>query len=276
MTDTWTWATVTQSSPLRIKVDGDTSALDATTDNLVGSLAVDDRVRVHLHSDGIIVTGLQGGGDVLTIMSGPGNLNEVPYVSNGRFHQSSDSNATAGANYPVPYAGMLEVSSASGFIYQRYTAYAPYSAVYFRAYYTATGWGAWSKQLVEQAWTSWTPTLTGAGWSAGNSSTDGGYKIIDGVAHVWGRITFGTTATFGSGAPTIPLPFTAAPRSNPINMWLFVGGVGIYVLIGRAISSAIYGYQNGGAGFLSAWTSTSPATLASGNYLDFTAIIVVA
>ena len=61
MTDTWTWATVTQATPLRIKVDGDTSALDATTDNLVGSLAVFDRVRVHLHSDGIIVTGLQGG-----------------------------------------------------------------------------------------------------------------------------------------------------------------------------------------------------------------------
>ena len=62
MTDTWTWATVTQASPLRIKVDGDTTPLDATTDNLVGSLADGDRVRVHLHSDGIIVTGLQGGG----------------------------------------------------------------------------------------------------------------------------------------------------------------------------------------------------------------------
>ena len=61
MTDTWTWATVTQASPLRIKVDGDTTALDATTDDLVGSLAVLYRVRVHLHSDGIIVTGLQGG-----------------------------------------------------------------------------------------------------------------------------------------------------------------------------------------------------------------------
>ena len=61
MTDTWTWATVTQATPLRIKVDGDTTALDATTDNLVGSLAVDDRVRVHLHADGIIVTGAQGG-----------------------------------------------------------------------------------------------------------------------------------------------------------------------------------------------------------------------
>jgi len=63
MTGTWTWATVTQATPLRIKVDGDTTQLDATTDNLVGSLAVDDRVRVHLHSDGIIVTGVQGGGN---------------------------------------------------------------------------------------------------------------------------------------------------------------------------------------------------------------------
>ena len=61
MTDTWTWATVTQATPLRIKVDGDTAALDATTGDLVGSLAVDDRVRFHLHADGIIVTGLQGG-----------------------------------------------------------------------------------------------------------------------------------------------------------------------------------------------------------------------
>ena len=61
MTDTWKWANVTQASPLRIKVEGEASELDATTDNLVGSLAVDDRVRVHLHSDGIIVTGLQGG-----------------------------------------------------------------------------------------------------------------------------------------------------------------------------------------------------------------------
>ena len=63
MADTWTWATVTQATPLRIKVDGDTTPLDATTDDLVGSLAVDDRVRVHLHSDGIIVTGIQGGGN---------------------------------------------------------------------------------------------------------------------------------------------------------------------------------------------------------------------
>jgi len=79
MTDTWTWATVTQATPLRIKVDGDTTALDATTDDLVGSLAVDDRVRVHLHSDGIIVTGIQGGNSVAQDSNGNVELN-------GRFH----------------------------------------------------------------------------------------------------------------------------------------------------------------------------------------------
>ena len=90
MTDTWTWATVTQATPLRIKVDGDTSALDATTDNLVGSLAVDDRVRVHLHADGIIVTGLQGGGtaeataataNTLALRNGSGQLKAADGVA---------------------------------------------------------------------------------------------------------------------------------------------------------------------------------------------------
>ena len=74
MTDTWTWATVTQASPLRIKVDGDTTPLDATTDDLVGSLAVDDRVRVHLHADGIIVTGIQGGGTPEATAATPNTL----------------------------------------------------------------------------------------------------------------------------------------------------------------------------------------------------------
>jgi len=85
MTDTWTWATVTQATPLRIKVDGDTTALDATTDNLVGSLAVDDRVRVHLHSDGIIVTGIQGGGN----RSNPNLLINSNFAVNQRAYVSA-------------------------------------------------------------------------------------------------------------------------------------------------------------------------------------------
>jgi len=94
MTDTWTWATVTQASPLRIKVDGDTTPLDATTDNLVGSLAEGDRVRVHLHSDGIIVTGIQGGGN----RSNPNLLINSDFMVNQR-DAVSGASLTSGAYF---------------------------------------------------------------------------------------------------------------------------------------------------------------------------------
>ena len=44
----WSWATVTDDSPLRIKLDGESTALDVTPDTLVASLAVSDRVWVQL------------------------------------------------------------------------------------------------------------------------------------------------------------------------------------------------------------------------------------
>ena len=94
MTGTWTWATVTQATPLRIKVDGDTTPLDATTDDLVGSLAVDDRVRVHLHADGIIVTGIQGGGS----RSNP-NL-----LINSNFMVNQEGNTSGASVAPGAYA----------------------------------------------------------------------------------------------------------------------------------------------------------------------------
>lgn len=48
--DLWVWATVTQTSPLRIVLDGETQALDGSPDTLVdpATLSVGVRVRVHL------------------------------------------------------------------------------------------------------------------------------------------------------------------------------------------------------------------------------------
>ena len=125
MAGTWTWATVTQASPLRIKVDGDTTPLDATTDNLVGSLAVDDRVRVHLHADGIIVTGLQGGvvgtteatsatANTLALRDGDGQLKAADGVA-------ADDVATVG-QMSAGDTGWLDVTFASGYS----TAYASF------------------------------------------------------------------------------------------------------------------------------------------------------
>lgn len=44
----WSWATVTQASPLRVKLDGEDDPLDITPDSLVGGLAVGQRVWVQL------------------------------------------------------------------------------------------------------------------------------------------------------------------------------------------------------------------------------------
>lgn len=44
----WSWATVTDDSPLRVQLDGEDAALDITPDTLVGGLGVGTRVWVQL------------------------------------------------------------------------------------------------------------------------------------------------------------------------------------------------------------------------------------
>ena len=113
MTDTWTWATVTQASPLRIKVDGDAAELNATTDDLVGSLAVDDRVRVHLHADGIIVVGrMEGLGPIAQF--GAYNIAPTvdPFLSVGNSGSQSTLHITSSAGFSGPY--LIGVGNDSG------------------------------------------------------------------------------------------------------------------------------------------------------------------
>jgi microcystin-dependent protein len=57
------WGTVTGVSPLRVRLDGDTSAVPVTPDSLVDplTLAVNDRVRVELSNNRLIVHGVHSG-----------------------------------------------------------------------------------------------------------------------------------------------------------------------------------------------------------------------
>jgi hypothetical protein len=75
----------------------------------------------------------------------PSGANLNNYTSDGYYHQNSNSNAAAGSNYPVDYAGMLEVTSDGNMVYQRYTVYNSTHDVYVRTYYNGT-WYSWSKQ----------------------------------------------------------------------------------------------------------------------------------
>lgn len=56
------WATVTALAPLRVRLDGEASALDVSPVDLVGGLVVGDRVRVTVHSGQSYVSHKLGGG----------------------------------------------------------------------------------------------------------------------------------------------------------------------------------------------------------------------
>ena len=55
--DTFRWATVTGTSPLRIRFDGDTAPTAATPTSIAGPVGVGDRVWVQHHARSIIILG---------------------------------------------------------------------------------------------------------------------------------------------------------------------------------------------------------------------------
>lgn len=85
-----------------------------------------------------------------SLVSG-GDLNT--YLTRGKWH-ANNAVASASTNYPVPYAGLLEVetSETGTMVYQRYSVYATASAstkgkIYSRSFYSGT-WTAWETPLI--------------------------------------------------------------------------------------------------------------------------------
>lgn len=65
-TERWTWATVTQASPLRIRLDGESAALSITPENLAGALVAGERVWVQVSGRRTLVVARAGGMGVPT------------------------------------------------------------------------------------------------------------------------------------------------------------------------------------------------------------------
>jgi len=215
MTDTWTWATVTQATPLRIKVDGDTSELDATTDNLVGSLAVDDRVRVHLHSDGIIVTGLQGGNDKVYMIDHPESDQPGAYPEG-----ITVSDTNVGVGWPSSYATAVTTAVSTSRISQ-----VVYEKDGAERQWWRTGTGT--------TWTAWKET---AGYES-----DGRLKAADGVAAddvaTVGQVPVGDTGwvdiTINSGFAYTK--YSERPRVRKMNGVIYL--IGVFDDVGMSANS---------------------------------------
>lgn len=79
-------------------------------------------------------------------LAGGVDLNTL--TENGVYTQQTNADATSGVNYPVLYAGLLEVVGTVSMIWQRYTVYITTQPdVYVRTWYSGSGgvWGAWRK-----------------------------------------------------------------------------------------------------------------------------------
>lgn len=80
MADSWMWGTVTQASPLRVRLDGDTVALTVTPDPLTVGLVTGDRVYCQIRGRRLVVWGRSPAGNV-TIRRGKST---VTTASDGR------------------------------------------------------------------------------------------------------------------------------------------------------------------------------------------------
>lgn len=94
------WGTVTALSPLRVRLDGDTSAIPATPDSLIDSaaLAVSDRVRCEVTANRVIVLGRFGGEPwVAQVANAVSSLRARNLIVNGNFRTNQRSYTSGGA-----------------------------------------------------------------------------------------------------------------------------------------------------------------------------------
>lgn len=88
---------------------------------------------------------VDGWGKISDLASSGTDLNTL--TTSGWHHQPATAGATAGLNYPVAMAGLLQVFASGSMVYQFYTQYnttTPHT--YVRTYYSGT-WGAWTRLL---------------------------------------------------------------------------------------------------------------------------------
>lgn len=124
------------------------------------------------------------------------------------------------------------------------------------------------------AWTSYTPALTGGTWAVGNGVFVAAHKRVRSTVHFRIQFQFGsTTATDGAVAPKMSLPFTAAAGQSPVIPFAsayfdFTPGSQGYA--GQAFMNTTTTLQFaviGASGIHSAVTTTSPTTWAAGDVI---------
>lgn len=201
--------TVTATGPLRVRLDGDTSATPVTP---LALAAVDEGDRVVLVMDGhrMILLG-RVGGDVPEPIPYGADLND--YLKTGIYLQGWNANIPAGGgNYPDGRAGILEVfNNLTGpftlgtysHIAQRFTTYV--GDVWQRHHYN--GWKPWRPVNVDSGWQ--TPALINSWANYGGQYPTIQYRRLNGVTYLKGLGRYGTSG----GMFTLPAGYRPLERN---------------------------------------------------------------
>jgi len=182
------------------------------------------------------------------------------YIAPGTYAQKLNASAAAGTNYPVPYAGLLEVntSSSSSFVYQRYTVYKTYQAVWIRNL-QAGGWGAWSRMDY--------PEIPRVSTGVGTALT--GWSITTQSGYARSGIAFGYFNVSRTGA-AITVPASGDITNSDIvqlsSTWMPVPA-GIYGL-GHALSGGVAAAAIDSVGVVTLAAVSSGMTIATGASLS--------
>lgn len=147
------------------------------------------------------------------------NLNTI--TTPGVYYQSSNVEAAAGTNYPVPYAGLLEVfkvpNFAMGMCWQRYTLYLDYGPqVWSRRYYDGQ-WSAWYPDVRDTGWVTFTGFQNGFS-NATSQPIPMAYRLIGKTVYLRGRIQSPNMSPNKTYVITDAIPALIRPPSGSNNM----------------------------------------------------------
>lgn len=215
----WWWGTVTSTTPLRVRREGESVPLSISPVDAV-PVGVGDKVWCQQRQGGqvYIVARKAGGATPL------GNTEHLDSLTDTNvWNQSLTANASTARGYPVQTAGLLEVFKASStghMIHQRYSSYAG-TAVYWRTYYNVTGWSPWKQIYPAPAPTPpYVPSDTGwktlsiaSPFRVYGSNPPPTYRVIEDIVYVNGILSTDTVGHLeGAVARTMfVLPAEARP-----------------------------------------------------------------
>lgn len=139
--------------------------------------------------------------------------------------------------------------------------------------------GLTSAKFASEAGTSWTPTVSGTGWAIGNGTVVGLYVKHGRLVFAQGKITSGSTTTFGTGALVVGGLPVVVNSSIGISGRVFINDAssgtdfyGDWAVAASGSSGTMYNnsvFSTPGAVFRQQVDSTHPMTWANGDSLEF-------